>query len=227
MGATEPPQDVYDSIAKWAPRFWKLVDKSGPDHPSMPMLGVCWEWRGRAGPYGHGGYKPTASGSFMAHRLSWYLCGNGWVPPELVVRHTCDNGRCVNPAHLLLGTHADNMRDMVVRRRHWKCGVTHCPKGHPYEGDNLYVYPDGRRDCRTCSTEKKVAYKAKQRQRRIASGEVFFTRIVSDEVRMQMLEARESGMTYQEVADKFGFSLGTAWQSVRKAAVLRPVKVGT
>ena len=39
-------------------------------------------------------------------------------PPTIVVRHTCDNTRCVNTAHLISGTQADNVRDMVERNRH-------------------------------------------------------------------------------------------------------------
>lgn len=46
----------------------------------------------------------------------------GEIPHGMVVRHTCDNRLCINPSHLLLGTHADNVRDRVKRNRS-ACGV--------------------------------------------------------------------------------------------------------
>ncbi|BBA98356.1 hypothetical protein RVR_4506 [Actinacidiphila reveromycinica] len=51
-----------------------------------------------------------------AHRVAW-IEANGPIPPGLVIRHRCDNPPCRNVAHLLLGTHADNVADMVSRGR--------------------------------------------------------------------------------------------------------------
>lgn len=52
-----------------------------------------------------------------AHRVAMELATGESLSPDVVVRHTCDNPRCVNPLHLTTGTHADNVRDRVIRRR--------------------------------------------------------------------------------------------------------------
>lgn len=75
----------------------------------------CWEWKGCIGSDGYG--KITInSKTHQAHRIA-YLIYNGVIEESKVVRHSCDNPKCVRPSHLLLGTHLDNMQDMVLRGR--------------------------------------------------------------------------------------------------------------
>jgi len=54
---------------------------------------------------------------WSAHRLAWVLAF-GEVPDNLHVCHRCDNTKCVNIAHMFLGTHLDNIADKVQERRH-------------------------------------------------------------------------------------------------------------
>lgn len=74
----------------------------------------CWEWLAKA----QNGRACIKIGRKVraASRVA-YEEYNGSIPDGLLVRHTCDNGMCVNPSHLILGTHADNMEDMRVRGR--------------------------------------------------------------------------------------------------------------
>jgi len=77
---------------------------------------VCWEWAGSRTDYGYG--RITYADRFIyAHRAAWELNNQVEVGDTLVVRHTCDNPPCVNPGHLIPGTQADNLHDMVVRGR--------------------------------------------------------------------------------------------------------------
>lgn len=81
----------------------------------VPGAGGCLLWTGCLNRYGYGqisvGGKKT-----LAHRLAW-LTENGPVPAGLHVLHRCDVPACINPAHLFLGTNADNMADKVAKGR--------------------------------------------------------------------------------------------------------------
>lgn len=86
-------------------RFW--------DHVELGDDGVCWPWKLSRLRDGYGRFV-EAGQHYVAHRFAFFLV-NGWWPLE--VRHSCDNKPCCNPAHLLGGTHADNVRDAVERGR--------------------------------------------------------------------------------------------------------------
>lgn len=73
-----------------------------------------------------------------------------------VVRHLDDDPTNNVPSNLAWGTQADNVHDMVRagRARGGKSGVTHCPKGHPYDGPNTYITKRGHRSCRACERNR-------------------------------------------------------------------------
>ena len=74
----------------------------------------CFKWTGKSFSLGYGMWKGVG-----AHRVM-YAMKNGPIPDGAVVRHKCDNPPCCNPAHLEIGTHADNRADCVARNRHSK-----------------------------------------------------------------------------------------------------------
>lgn len=86
-------------------RFWSHVDVQGPDD--------CWTWK-RARSHGYGRFK-IAGRMLTASRIAFEIANGPLGDAE--ARHTCDNPPCCNPAHLVAGTHAQNMADMAARGR--------------------------------------------------------------------------------------------------------------
>lgn len=77
----------------------------------------CWVWQGSCSINGYGRLRRGPGGtSAYCHRIM-YEHANGSVPEGAVVMHTCDNRRCVNPDHLVIGTQRDNVRDMHKKGR--------------------------------------------------------------------------------------------------------------
>lgn len=84
-------------------RFWSKV-RVGRDAD-------CWPWQASTDRYGYGQFKGEAYASpRRSHRVAFELANAG-APPDLLIRHTCHNPACCNPAHLIAGTPADNHKD--------------------------------------------------------------------------------------------------------------------
>lgn len=115
-----------DPMANWVIRESarrRYKPRSRPDHEARFWAKVgnrggngCWLWNGTMTSEGYGYfYYPKAPRRCLAHRFSYFLA-EGSMPAANVL-HRCDTPRCVRPDHLFLGTHQDNMADMVAKGR--------------------------------------------------------------------------------------------------------------
>lgn len=125
----------------------------------------CWVWVGAKHREGYGHFY-VGRKSFLAHRVVW-LAMRGEIPSALECDHLCRVRPCVNPAHIELVTHAENVArgdaPHAINAR-----KTHCKRGHELSGDNLYEsgLRRGARQCRKCRLEDVPAAVAAERQRR-------------------------------------------------------------
>jgi hypothetical protein len=105
-------------------RFWAKVDKTS-------SATGCWLYTGFTKWDGYGWL--CRFGRYMtAHRYAWIL-KHGKPPEGMSIMHICDNPPCCNPDHLKLGTHQENMADMVAKGRG--------NAGHP-RGRKQKLWPD-------------------------------------------------------------------------------------
>lgn len=93
--------------AEFTDWFWSRVSVGAPD--------VCWLWRGGLTDKGYGRPRINTVKTY-AHRIA-YVITHGPLIDDMEVCHRCDQPACCNPAHLFIGTHAQNMRDMSLKGR--------------------------------------------------------------------------------------------------------------
>lgn len=126
----------------------------------------CWLWTA-ASDRGYGKFKiKTIKGWRLINcARAYWLIFKGPIDYGLEVCHTCDNGLCVNPHHLFLGTHDVNLMDMQDkgRRRGRFSGYTSCINGHEFSPLNTFYRPDGKRGCRTCREIRRDIFNKKRK----------------------------------------------------------------
>ena len=120
---------------------------------SKPALNGCRLWTRAVGRSGYGvGWDGTRR--LSAHRMAWEGAF-GPIPAGVMVCHRCDEKRCVEPAHLFVGTGFDNARDAALKGLFRQQQKLVCPRGHAYtDGNTRWNTAKGRapfRVCRLCS----------------------------------------------------------------------------
>lgn len=106
--------------------FWSRVEMT-------PTECGCLEWNGSLTSKGYGVFSCRGY-PVKAHRMAYELSVDGRISKGDSVLHKCNNRKCVNPSHLYLGDHEDNMRDRSVSDRHpkalWSCEEVSALRAH-------------------------------------------------------------------------------------------------
>jgi hypothetical protein len=102
--ARKAARRAYRDSLEW------IADRSDVDENG------CWIWNRATYPYGYG-HTARNRGNGYAHRVAWEIANGATIPDGMCICHSCDVPSCVNPDHLFLGTHLDNVYDSIRKGR--------------------------------------------------------------------------------------------------------------
>jgi hypothetical protein len=215
LSQPDAPETVANELAMSDAQvedFWLRVDRRGGQY-------ACWPWIGTMCRAGYGRFsiqgkrrEHKRKRRANAHRISFSLA-RGPVPAELFVCHRCDNPPCCNPAHLFLGTHTENMRDMYAKgRKPSRKGVS---RTLPREvADHVAGYRErGERPedvARDHGIKVRMVYWLAA-QRGLAPG----GKVVTDEMAAEIRALAASGLSFIEIGKRVGVSRRTAAKYAR------------
>jgi hypothetical protein len=140
----------------------KRFDAKWEEEPSSG----CWIWTASITRTGYGMMRDGAKNK-LAHRIAYELHRGHSVPEGLQLDHLCRKRNCINPYHLEAVTQSVNLlrSPELGKGTNGNEKKTHCPQGHPYDGDNLYVNPKGGRECVICRTERMAKFYQENKER--------------------------------------------------------------
>lgn len=124
----------------------------------------CRTWIGHCDKDGYGKVNatlPDGTPVYLAHRMTW-LYFVGPIPDGLEIDHSCKNRSCINPDHLQLVTHAENIALNNYKTNHRNGVKTHCLNGHLLAGENIRLQRWGStvmRHCKICAAARSVKYR--------------------------------------------------------------------
>jgi len=128
----------------------------------------CWNWVGGVSPTGYSRMTYLGKQYNGSRVIAALYLGLDIADTKSHALHACDNRRCINPKHIFVGTHLDNVRDMCVKGRHYFRNQTHCKRGHEFTPENTRL-ANGSRHCVACQKHHSKVHSLKRRDQRTAA----------------------------------------------------------